>query len=204
MTVHILTLLHLSADVIVCLDACFSQKRNKTKEKGGQQDPLNHHPSSVFMSEANVKVVEDFVDGCWSRRPPQAQSSSAEDDRYEPGMSVPTSVLNGCNDLFVAADEKWEKASTQFFADTGLMALLCHHNRPLWTVNMTLACEKQHYTIALLQWLFKHIPSYMTVGVLYNVICNLHCSCKKWVFLEEFLPRIIFGILVFHAYGHVR
>jgi hypothetical protein len=60
--VHILTLLHLSADVIVCLDACFSQKRNKTKGKGGQQDPPNDHPSSVFMSDADVKVVEDFVD----------------------------------------------------------------------------------------------------------------------------------------------
>lgn len=200
--VRILTLLRLSADVIVCLDACFSQKRNKTKGKGGHQDPPNHHPSSVFMSEADVKAVEDFVDGCRSRRPPQAQSNSAEDDGYEPGMSVPTSVLNGCNDSFVAADEKREKASTQFFADTGLMALLCRHDRPLWTVNMTSAGEKQHYAIALLQRLFEHIPNYMTVGALYDVGCNLHRSCKKWGFLEEFLPRIIFGISVFHAYGH--
>jgi hypothetical protein len=200
--VHILTLLYLSADVIVCLDACFSQKRNKTKGECGQQDPPNHYPSSVFMSEADVKAVEDFVDGCRSRHPPQAQSSSAKDDGYEPGMSVPASVLNGCNDSFVAADEKREKTSTQFFADTGLMALLSRHDWPLWTVNMTLAGEKQHYAIALLQRLFKHIPSYTTMDVLYDVGCNLHHSCKKWGFLEEFLLRIILGILVFHAYGH--
>jgi hypothetical protein len=109
----------------------FLSETQQDKGEGGQQDPPNHHPSSVLMSEADMTAVEDFVDGCQSRRPPQAQSSSAEDDRYEPGMSVPMSVLNGCNDLFVAADEKWEKASMQFFADTGLMALLCHHDRPL-------------------------------------------------------------------------
>jgi hypothetical protein len=185
MMVRILTLLHLSADVIVCLDACFSQKCNKTKGKDGQQGPPNHHPSSVFMSEADVKAVEDFVDGCQSRRPPQAQSSSAKYDGYKPGMSVPMSVLNRCNDSFVAADEKQEKASTQFFADTGLMALLCHHDQPLWTVNMTSASEKQHYAIALLQQLFKHIPRYMTMGVLYDVGCNLYCSCKKWGFWKS-------------------
>ena len=65
-------------------------------------------------------------------------------------MHIPTSVLNGCNDSFVAADEKREKASMQFFADTGLVALLCHHDHPLWTINMTSAGKKQHYVVALI------------------------------------------------------
>ena len=145
-----LILLHPRADIVVCLDACFTQKHNKTKGKGGDCDPPNCHPSSLFMSEADVKVVEDFVESCQSSRPRHAQNSNAGGDGYEVGMHVPTSVLNGCNESFVAADEKREKASSQFFADTGLMALLCRHNRPLWTINMTSAGEKQHYAVALL------------------------------------------------------
>jgi hypothetical protein len=43
-------------------------------------------------------------------------------------MKVPTSVLNGCEEHFAAADEKCTKASVQFFADIGLMALLCWHD----------------------------------------------------------------------------
>jgi hypothetical protein len=154
------------------------------------------------MSEADVKIVEDSVESCQFCHPHNAQNSSAEYDRYEAGMCVPTSVLNRCNDSFVAADEKREKASTQFFTDTGLMALLCCHDCPLWTINMTSVGEKQYNVVALLQRLFEHISSCMTVGVLYDIGCQLHRSCEKWDFLNEFLPRITFGVSVFHAYGH--
>jgi len=191
-----------SADIVVCIDACFTQKRNKTIGKHGHRDPPNHHPSSIFMPEADVKVVEDFVESCWSGHTSHTQSNSAGVDGYETGMHVPTSVLNTCNDSFAATDEKREKASTQFFSDTGLVALLCHHDCPLWTISMTLAGEKQHYAVVLLQQLFEHILNHVSVGVLYNIGCQLHCSCEKWGFLKEFLPRLTFGISVFHAYGH--
>lgn len=157
------------------------------------------------MREADVKAVEDFTESCRSGHPRQsrhAQNDSTGNDGFEAGMRVPTSVLNGCNDSFVAADEKRDKASTQFFADTGLVALLCRHDRPLWTISMTSAGEKQYYAIALLRRLFEHIPCDMTIGVLYDIGCQLHRSCEKWGFLDEFLPRITFGISVFHAYGH--
>jgi hypothetical protein len=117
-------------------------------------------------------------------------------------MKVPTSVLNDCGDSFKAADEKREKASTKYFIDTGLMALLCRHDRVLWLVNMVHAGERQHYALALIQRLFQHIPHEMTVGVLYDVGCQLHRSCLKWGFLDSYLYRIIFAISVFHAFGH--
>ncbi|KAI6139782.1 hypothetical protein BKA82DRAFT_4332196 [Pisolithus tinctorius] len=107
-------------------------------------------------------------------------------------MRVPISVLDGCGDSFHAADEKHEKASTCFFADTGLMALLCHHDHVLWLVNMTSAGEKQHYALVLLQHLFEHLPTTATVGLLYDIGCQLERSCCK----------LKFGISVFHAYGH--
>ncbi|KAG8214409.1 hypothetical protein J3R82DRAFT_9406, partial [Butyriboletus roseoflavus] len=76
-----------------------------------------------------------------------------------------------CEDSFVAANEKCEKASTRYFANTGLMAMLCHHDCVLWLVNMTSAGEKQHYTLTLIQHLFNHLPLDMSVGLLYNIGC---------------------------------
>jgi len=130
-----------------------------------------------------------------------ANLESQEPD-FEPGMQVPAAVLDGCNDSFVAADERRIKASTLFFADTGLMALICRHDRVLWLVNMTSAGEKQHYALCLLQKLFNYIPDTMRIGILYDIGCQLDRSCRKYGFLASVLDRIIFGISVFHAYGH--
>ena len=111
-------------------------------------------------------------------------------------------VLNKCNDSFVAADKKRVKASTQFFSDTALMAMLCRHDRVLWLVNMTSAGEKQHYALSLIQKLFDHIPFSMHIGLLYDIGCQLNHSCLKFGFLDNCVDRIVFGISVFHAYGH--
>ena len=180
-------------DNIVCLDACFTQKRCQSK-----RDPPHNHPASVFLSEADVKSMEEFVD---SKRPTKESWSTAKDG-YEGPLKVPNSVLNECEESFVAADEMRQKASTQFFSDTGVMALLCRHDRVLWLANMTSAGERQYYALALLHQLFEHLPLHVRIGVLYDIGCKLHRSCVKWGFLEEFLDRIVFGISVFHAYGH--
>lgn len=146
--------------------------------------------------------MEEFVNSCRSQTCHYDHHHRGGEDGYEDGMEVPISVLNDCNDSFVAADEKHTKASTQYMADTGLMALLCRHDHVLWVVNMTSAGEKQHYALALLDRLFAHLPSTMTVGVLYDIACQLHRSCLKWDFLKDVLHWIIFAISVFHAFGH--
>ncbi|KIJ09104.1 hypothetical protein PAXINDRAFT_17808 [Paxillus involutus ATCC 200175] len=133
----------------------------------------------------------------------RSQVLAADGDGYENGMKIPISVLDACGDSFIAADEKREKASTRYFADTGLMAMLCRHDRMLWLVNMTSAGEKQYYALALIQRLFNHLPSDMSVGLLYDIGCQLERSCRKWeFFLEAILSHLTFAIAVFHAYGH--
>ena len=67
---------------------------------------------------------------------------------------------------------------------------------------MTSAGEKQHYVLCLLDKLFAHIPAAMRIGVLYDIGCQLHRSCMKYNFLPDTQGRIVFGISVFHAYGH--
>jgi hypothetical protein len=193
---------YISVDVVVQLDACFKHKRRRGK--GGDNDPSHIHPETVFLSKEDVSIMEDHVN---TVRPPKEQhtrprQAGQEPDGFEGPIKVPTSVLDECHESFLAADEKRQKASTKLFTDTGLMALLCRHDRVLWLVNMTSAGEKQHYALALLNALFHHIPSNMRVGLLYDIACQLHRSCVKWGFLDEFLDRMTFGISVFHAYGH--
>ncbi|KAG1840800.1 hypothetical protein F4604DRAFT_1885023 [Suillus subluteus] len=190
-------------DVIICIDACFTQKHSANPRGAAGSDPPNPTPS-FFLPTDNVKAMEDFVERCRRDRR-QARTSRAEpdEDGYEEGMRIPVSVLNGCGDSFIAADEKREKASTRFFTDTGLMALVCRHDRVLWIANLTSAGEKQHYALALLDWLFKHIPPQMTIGLLYDIGCQLERSCRKWNFMDDsILSRITFAVAVFHAYGH--
>ena len=189
------------ADFLVALDACYTQKRGKNLNNPNHRDCPRHHPESAFLSEEEVKAMEEYVA---AQRATKATRTThpRKEDGFEDGMKVPTSVLDDCGESFKAANEKREKASTQLFADTGLMALLCRHDRVLWLVNMTHAGERQHYALALVQRLFEHIPSNMTVGLLYDIGCQLHRSCLKWGFLADYLHRIIFGISVFHAFGH--
>ena len=67
---------------------------------------------------------------------------------------------------------------------------------------MSLVGEKQHYVIALLKTLFQHLPHTFSVGILYDIACQLHRSCVKCGFLDRYLNRISVGISVFHAFGH--
>ena len=165
-----------------------------------------HHPDSVFLpkeivAEMATRVTEMRGSSRTASTRPTTSGESVVDG-FEPGMRVPTSVLDGCNNSFIAADERRTKASTEYFVDTGLMALLCRHDRVLWLANMTSAGEKQHYALALIEQLFQNLPDDATVGLLYDIGCQLHRSCLKFGFLDVFMDRILFAISVFHAYGH--
>ena len=136
-----------SLDIIVCLDACFTQKRRRSSKR----DPPLHHPRTVFLPEAIVKATEARVEEA-RLKPRGSQSDRSKDEgQHEPGMRLSRAILDHCKSVFVAADELRQKASTQFFADTGLMALLCRHDRVLWLVNITSAGEKYFYALALLE-----------------------------------------------------
>jgi hypothetical protein len=162
------------------------------------------HPQTRFVSEATAQKMDEHVETVRPPKPAKAKQPRGEEeaDGYEGEMQVPRSVLNECESSFKAADEKREAASTQFFDDTGLMAILCRHDRVLWLVNMRTPGEKQYYALALLEMLFQHLPLNIRVGVLYDIACQLHRSCAKFGFLGRYLHRILFAVSVFHAFAH--
>ncbi|KAJ7300479.1 hypothetical protein DFH08DRAFT_828432 [Mycena albidolilacea] len=197
-------------DVMVCLDACFTQKKKKTPP-----DPPKRHPHTHFVPEEQTRRMEEYVEsvraakehgGKNDKRRKRATVQEVEDeteDGYEfERLPLPRSVLDGCEASFKAADEKWEKASTEFFEDTALMGLLCRHDRVLWVANMHSAGEKQFYVVALIETLFQHIPHDIRVGILYDVACAFERSCLKWNFLDRYIDRVAFAVSVFHAFGH--
>ena len=161
------------------------------------------HLRSYFLDENLVECMEAYVE---SIRPPcpatqkGKKTPSDEDDKYEHhNLKVPRSMLDGCNELFTAAEESHEQASTKFFDITGLMALICH---VLWIMNLKSAGEKQAYVLALVETFFQHVFLWWQLGLLYNIICQLHQSCLKWGFLDRYLLQIIFGLSVFHVFSH--
>ncbi|KAJ3715792.1 hypothetical protein C8R42DRAFT_698260 [Lentinula raphanica] len=187
--------------VIVCIDACFTQKHNKQRHR----DPPREHPRTVFVPESDVKSWEDSVARVRPSKDKKRtgkQSTAERVDTCEGPLKVPNSVLDECEQSFTAADETREKASSQFFDSTALMGLLCRHDRVLWLVNMNSPGERQHYAFSLIDILFRHLPRDWTVGVLYDIGCQIHQSCVRWGFLDKYLNRITFAISVFHAYGH--
>ncbi|KAG6903562.1 hypothetical protein DXG01_016858, partial [Tephrocybe rancida] len=105
--------------------------------------------------------MEKYMDALRAHKPPPKKTKTTQDDEedcIEGGLHVPNSVLDGCKSGFTAADERRAKASTQFFDDTALMALLCRHDIVLFLANMRSAGEKQHYVISLIETLFQHLP----------------------------------------------
>lgn len=187
------------------MDACFTQKRNRNTKDPHGSDPEIHHPKSTFIPPEDALRMADLVEQV---RPSQEDRKKAKvkealaDDAIEGNMKLPTSILNGCEGTFIAADENRDKASTKFHIDTGLMALLCRHDKAIYTVNMKTAGEKQFYFLTLLDRLFQEIPTWTTIGVLYDIGCQSHRTVEKWDFLSQYRDRITWALSVFHAYGH--
>ncbi|KAF7338870.1 hypothetical protein MSAN_02210100 [Mycena sanguinolenta] len=194
------------ADVIVCIDACFTQKKRKSP-----RDPPRTHPDTHFVPEEQCAQTEEYVDGVRGtsgeqtereRKRPAVQEVDEEDGYEYARLPLPHSVLDACEASFKAADEKRQKTSTDFFDDTALMALLCRHDRVLFVANMHSAGEKQFYVIALVETFFQHLPLEIRVGLMYDVACSAERSCLKWGFLARYMDRIAFAVSVFHAFGH--
>ncbi|KAF7343580.1 hypothetical protein MSAN_01978500 [Mycena sanguinolenta] len=196
--------------------ACFGGKwedPEMMQQGEGWMRPPRQHPNTLFIPPDVVNKMDAYVDSIRPPRKPARSKSKGKhtaveveevDDHFEhPAMPVPKSVLDDCEPSFLAADEKRAKSSTQFFDDTGLMALNCRHDHALFLVNMKSAGKKQSYMYTLLMTLRTHLPVAFVVGLLYDIACQTHRSALKWGFLPpEYLARLQFAVSVLHAYGH--
>ncbi|KAF8321008.1 uncharacterized protein EI90DRAFT_2854591, partial [Cantharellus anzutake] len=62
--------------------------------------------------------------------------------------------------------------------------------------------EQQFYILSLLGKLIEHLPSSWTIGCLYDIGCQTDRVLHKWNIAPEWRSRLVWGISIFHTYGH--
>jgi hypothetical protein len=107
-----------------------------------------------------------------------------------PGLFMPNYIYNYCSTRFLAAGELNKKAEASVFEDTGLMALVCRHDRPLFMVTLQDPGERQYNAVALVKRLFKELPPQWCVGLLYDIGCQIHQSIIKVNLFFMMLPLL--------------
>jgi hypothetical protein len=161
--------------VIVCIDANFAH----TCLESSSHDPPMTHPQSFFLKDEDVSEMQEIVEKSRESKSNNESRSKGNGSRNEPNMmQVPDHVLEQCEKSYSAAQETG-RTSKVLYRDTGLMAMLCRHDRVLWLVNMTTAGEKQYYAFALLRQLMQSLPDDWTVGLMYDIACQIERSMVK-------------------------
>ena len=94
-------------------------------------------------------------------------------------VTVPDEAIDQCKASYEAADGNKQKAAMDCFDDTGIMALICCHDIPLFFANIDTPGEQQKYSVALLEHFFSLLLSTATVIALYDIGCVLTCSLQK-------------------------
>jgi hypothetical protein len=159
---------------ILCIDGNFEHKRCRNAGKCDQPLAERH---SFFIPE---DVVANMAKEVESKRGTRSHNPLEDDeDAVLAGLHLPNHVFNGCTDRFFAAKESNKKADSSAFSDTGLMALVCRHDRVIFMVNLHDAGEKQYTALAMIKQLFVELPAVWNVGILYDIGCQLHKSVTK-------------------------
>ena len=83
-----------------------------------------------------------------------------------------------------------------------MMASVCHHGIPLFYVSLWTPGEQQFYVFALLSKVLQHLPGSWKVGCLYDIGCQTHHAVHKWNSPLEWITHLVWGVSIFHAYGH--
>ncbi|KAG0700894.1 hypothetical protein DFH29DRAFT_982906 [Suillus ampliporus] len=122
---------------------------------------------SVLWWDTFVDAVGCRIDA-QRKRPPKLHKSLMSDE-----------AIDQCKNAYEAADRKKQKTAMDSFNNTGIMALICRHDIPLFFANINSPGEQQKYLVALIEHLFTLLPPQATVVTLYDVGCVLARSLSK-------------------------
>ncbi|KZT56480.1 hypothetical protein CALCODRAFT_435717, partial [Calocera cornea HHB12733] len=178
-------------DIIVCADG----NRQLRRFRGGVDITSVYEPE-IFMTTDAVDAIGQEMTRLKTGRP--ADHSAAR---------LSAEALERCKRSFKVADEDAAIVNEHLFDPTGVVVLLCRHDIPLFACDITTPGEQQKYVVAMLLELMKELPNTATIGLLYDIGCQLDHSCRlvsrtAYGYLGDALPRVIMGCSVLHAYGH--
>lgn len=149
-------------DIHVATDGNFHHRHRRA---AGDCPPF--YDPTYFLQKTFVNGIGRQID-VLHKRPPRTYASL-----------IPDEAVDQCETAYEAADGKKQKAAMDNFDDTGIMALICRHDIPLFFANIDSPGEQQKYSVALLQHLFSLLPHQATVVALYDVGCVLARSLAK-------------------------
>ncbi|KAK0227895.1 hypothetical protein IW262DRAFT_1347717 [Armillaria fumosa] len=174
-------------DVHVAVDCNFNQ-RHRTS---AGDCPAFYDPCYILS--------KDEVDAAGHRIEAARRSGARKD--YSP--KIPDVAVDEDEKSFEAADEKKEKTHGGRYDDTGLAALVCRHDIPLFLANVDTAGEQHKYAVALVDHLASHLPPTASIAVLYDIGCVMDRSMNLYdIFPPTLSKRLLFATSVMHAYGH--
>ncbi|KAG1864624.1 hypothetical protein C8R48DRAFT_601821 [Suillus tomentosus] len=173
-------------DIHVATDGNFHHRHRRSAG-----DCPRFYEPTYFLSKQFVDTVGRRIDA--QRKRPATTHASL----------VPDEAIDLCENAYEAADGKKQKAAMDSFDNTGIMALICRHDIPLFFANIDSPGEQQKYSVALIEHLFTLLPPQATVTTLYDVGCILAQSLSKFEILpQDLLSRLRFATTAMHAYGH--
>lgn len=173
-------------DIHVAMDGNFHHRHRRS---AGDCPPF--YDPIYFLPKSQVDDVGRRIDTA-RRRPPRQYNTL-----------VPDEAVDQCETSYEAADGKKQKAAMDSFDDASIMALICHHDIPLFFANIDTPGEQQKYSVGLIEHLFSLIPFEANVVILYDVGCVLARSLMKYDILKpDIISRIRFATTAMHAYGH--
>ncbi|KAJ7578925.1 hypothetical protein C8J56DRAFT_797027 [Mycena floridula] len=191
---------------------CFAGNRfGRTFQEGGDVhvavDGNFHHKHSEKSGEG-VKfhgprhfIPKKFVDAVGDRADKARAEGKAQPREYR--RKVPDEAIRACRDAHHAAKGDHEDGKPTPFDDTGLMALVCRHDIPLFFANIDTPGEQQKYSLALVEYLFNMLPRTATVVVCYDIACVLDRSTCKYALLPDWIcERLQLVTSALHAYAH--
>jgi hypothetical protein len=156
-------------DAIVCLDANFQQKHfSHVKE-----DPrfLENGDNHGWVEDAAVEKTRLEVE--------QAKATTVASSRSRLSSTIPSKVLDECEESYKAAQEKMRAVDDDAFDSKGIMALVCVHDVPLLLADVKTKGEPRYLAISLLKTLSEHLPECATIGVMYDIGDQLDRTIEK-------------------------
>lgn len=146
-------------DIHVAMDGNFHHQHRRS----AGDSPAFYNPA-YFLPKSQVDAMGIHIGQQW-KKPSKPWKTT-----------VPDEAIDSCKSSYEATDGKKQKASMENFDDTGLMAIICCHDIPLFFANIDSPGEQQKYSITLLAHLFSLLPPKATVVCLYDVGCVLDWS----------------------------
>lgn len=167
----LITLFYRGGDIHVCLDGNFHHRHRRSAGNN-----ISVYIPEYFISKTEVDNVGSRIEAQRPKRPANKTSTALD------------AAVDECERAYTAADGRKAKTNSEIFDDTGLMALVCQHDIPLFFANIDTPGEQQKFSISLLEKLFDNLPSSATVTVLYDVGCVLARSISL-------VSQVIFSLI---------